>query len=99
MKIRILLLSSVLLASQFLLSCTEETPQNVIQQAKQAQKKAISVQGEWRDVGKLIRQAEKALTSGDNDKAMTLASQAKHQADLGYQQAQKPADVNPQFLQ
>lgn len=100
MKIRTSLVALMSLTlSQLALSCASETPQDVIQQAKQAQKKATAVQGEWRDVGKLIRQAEKALTTGDSAKAKQLARRAIDHADLGYQQAQQPKNVHPQFLQ
>jgi len=84
--------------SQLLLGCTQETPENLIQQAKQAQQKASSVQGEWRDVGRFIQQAEKALVNGEKEKAIQLALKAHEQADLGYEQAQMPVQVNPKFL-
>lgn len=54
--------------------------------AKAAQKKAASVGGVWRDVGKFIKTAEKMASGGDFDKAMTLANQAKFQSEAGYEQ-------------
>ncbi len=58
-----------------------------IADAKAAQKKAASVEGEWRDVGKFIKKAEKALKKGDLDTAMKLAKKARVQSELGYKQA------------
>lgn len=69
-------------------------------EAKVAQKKANSVGGEWRDVGKFLTDAEKAADGGDLDKAMKLAQKAKSQSEIGYEQAvkQKGKVEYPSFL-
>ncbi|MES9958261.1 MAG: hypothetical protein ABW086_14510 [Sedimenticola sp.] len=59
----------------------------MITAADAARKKAASVEGEWRDTGKFIKQAKKALEGGDYDKAMKLAKKAKTEGELGYAQA------------
>ncbi len=61
--------------------------QKALADAKAAQKKAASVDGEWRDVGKLIKQAEAAAAKKEYDTALKLADEAKAQGELGYAQA------------
>ncbi len=60
---------------------------DAITKAKAAQKKAASVNGEWRDTGKFIKNAEKAAKAGDFDKAVRLANKAANEGRLGYEQA------------
>ena len=55
--------------------------------AKDAQKQASSVGGEWRDTGKMIARAEALLKEGKNDEARMMAQEAEAQAMLGYIQA------------
>jgi len=55
--------------------------------AKDAQKQAKSVGGEWRDTGKMIKKAEKLLKQGKSDEAEKLAREAEAQGMLGYMQA------------
>ncbi|MDW3094279.1 MAG: hypothetical protein R8G33_01265 [Gammaproteobacteria bacterium] len=72
----------------------------LIEDAKVAQKKAASVDGEWRDVAEILEKAEQAINSGDLDKAKELAELAKFQSELGYQQAvdQKGNVEHPSIL-
>ncbi len=65
--------------------------------AKEAQKKADSVGGEWRDVAKFLSQAELAAESGDYAKAIKLANMAKFQCEAGYKQAISQMDAGPRF--
>jgi hypothetical protein len=55
--------------------------------AKDAQKQAASVDGEWRDTGKMIKKAEKLLKEGKTEEAAKLAGKAEAQGMLGYMQA------------
>jgi hypothetical protein len=55
--------------------------------ARDAQKHANSVGGEWRDVGKMIKRAEKLLAKGKIEDAIKMAERAEAQAMLGYIQA------------
>ncbi len=55
--------------------------------AKDAQKQAKSVGGEWRDTGKIIKKAEKLLKEGNAEKAAKMAAAAEAQGMLGYMQA------------
>lgn len=70
------------------------------EEAKQAQKKANSVNGEWREIKKLIEDSHSEYKNGDVNKALKLIKEAKHQAELGYQQAvsQKGKVGHPSYL-
>lgn len=54
--------------------------EDAIADAKSANKEAKAVGYEWRDTGKIIKKAEKALAGGDEAKAIKLANKAKKQA-------------------
>jgi hypothetical protein len=58
-----------------------------IADAESARKKAASVDGEWRDTGKMIKEAEAAGAAGDFAKGIKLANEAQKQGELGYAQA------------
>jgi hypothetical protein len=60
---------------------------DAIADAKEAQKQAQSVGGQWRDTGKMIKQAEKLLKEGKTGEAEKLAREAEAQGMLGYMQA------------
>jgi hypothetical protein len=62
-------------------------PVKAIQDAKDAQKQAASVGGEWRDTGKMIKKAEELLKQGKNKEAAEMAEAAEVQGMLGYMQA------------
>ena len=67
--------------------------------AREWQRKAQSVDGEWRDVQLLLERAEQEAAAGDYRKAVELAEAARFQAEMGYRQmrAQEKVD-NPPFL-
>ena len=54
--------------------------------AKDAIKKAKAIHWEWRDTGKMLKHAEKALKEGDEAKATKLANKARSQAELAVKQ-------------
>ena len=60
---------------------TEQAAKDAIAAAKKANKDAKAVGYEWRDTGKLIKKAEKALADEDYAKAIKLANKAKRQAE------------------
>ena len=70
---------------------TEEVSMNAgeaaIGDAKAANAAAKAAGNEWRDTGKLIKYAEKALADGEEDKAVLLANKAKRQAMTAQDQA------------
>ena len=70
-----------------LLNAGDMSPEAAIAAAKEAQKQANSVGGEWRDTGKMIKKAEKLLKEGKTKEAAKLAQEAEAQGMLGYMQA------------
>jgi len=71
---------------------TEEGSDNsaeaAIAAAKAANKKAKGVGYEWRDTGKMIKKAEKAMEAGDEAGAIKIANKAKKQAEDAVTQEQ-----------
>lgn len=67
--------------------------------ADEARKKAASVGGEWRDIGKFLKKS-KEIQAKDPEKAMKLVAKAKFQAEMGYKQAvdQQGKDLTPAYL-
>jgi hypothetical protein len=73
--------------------------ESAIADAEAARKKASEVGGEWRDTGKMIKQAEDAVKAGEYAKAISLANTAKRQGELGYAQAMGEKDAGfPSFM-
>ena len=72
----------------------------LLSEARAAQEKADDVGGEWRDVGKYLQEAEQAAASGDLAKARKLAQKARHQSEIGYEQAvaQQGKAGHPSYL-
>ena len=68
--------------------------EDAIADAKEAQKQANSVGGEWRDTGKLIKKAEQLLKEGKAEEAEKLAREAEAQGMLGYMQATSQTSDN-----
>tara|TARA_R110002167_G_scaffold91043_2_gene244838 strand:+ start:51 stop:359 length:309 start_codon:yes stop_codon:yes gene_type:complete len=60
---------------------------DAINSAKAALKKADSVDGAWRDTGKMIKKAESLLKEGKYTEAAKEAMEARDQGMLGYDQA------------
>ncbi len=85
-----LIAASLLLVSsafQFPAQAAGMTAESAIAAAKEAQKQAASVGGEWRDTGKMIAKAEALLKEGKTEEAMKMAEAAEAQGMLGYMQA------------
>ena len=81
------------LISLFLMSgcaVTEEKIQSAgeiaVAEAVAANKAVANAGGEWRDTGKLLKNAQKALDDGKEDKAILLANKAKRQALIAQDQ-------------
>lgn len=72
---------------------------DAIAKAEAARKQAASVNGEWRDTGKFIKQAEEAAKAGDFDKALKLARKAEEEGRLGYEQQVSQSELKiPSYL-
>ncbi len=65
----------------------QATAEQAIADAKSSNAQAKKMGAEWRDTGKMIEAAEKALAAGDYDKAVELANKAQQQADNAMAQA------------
>ena len=66
-----------------------------IADAKAANAEVAALGYEWRDTGAIIKEAEKALADGDNERALELANKALAQAEEAKRQA---AAENQKFL-
>ena len=49
----------------------------------------------WRDTGKIIKKAKKALKKGEYDKAVKLANKAKQQSTMALQQYAEQKNAGP----
>jgi hypothetical protein len=68
-------------------------------EAREWQRRAASVDGEWRDVEPLLSRAEEAAAAGDFERAAALAEFALFQAEMGYRQMKAQERVtNPPYL-
>lgn len=52
---------------------------------------------EWRDTGKIIKKAKKAMKAGDYDKAVKLANKAKRQSTNALAQYQAQKNAGPHY--
>ena len=77
----------------------QEAYEAALAAAKAEIKKAAAVGGEWRDTGKILKEAEKAAAEGNYDTATKMAEKAKFQAIKGQEQAASQVNVgNPAYL-
>ena len=74
---------------------TKDAVDAMIKAAEEANKKAASAGGLWRDADKIIKQAKGAASKGDLEKAMKLAKTAKFQGEMGAQQAMEQTNAKP----
>lgn len=78
-------------------SFTQNDYEVAIAAAKAAQKKAASVDGEWRDTDNIIEDSEEAAKKGDFNKATKLANKAKMQGEMAYKQTIDQENAGPRF--
>jgi hypothetical protein len=71
--------------------------QQAMAAAETARQQAATIGGEWRDTGKIMKQAEEAAAKGDYDTAVSLAEKARVQGVLGYEQAMSQQAAGPLF--
>jgi glyoxylate carboligase len=86
-----------LLVATPMVTAADDAVATAITEAKAAQKKAASVGGEWKGVGKFIKKAEAAAKGGDAKKALKLAKKAKFQSEAGYKQAKNQEELAKEF--
>ena len=94
---KILLASAITATLMISTAATAGNTSDAINAAKAAKKKAASVGGEWRDIGKILKKAEAAAKDGKKGKAAKLAAKAEQQGKLGYQQAMAEKKAGPRF--
>ena len=93
----LLLVTTLTLSSATYLAtanAADMSAENAIAAAKDARKQAISVGGEWRDTGKMIKKAEELLKKGKTEEAAKIAQAAEAQGMLGYMQATSQTSDN-----
>lgn len=99
-----LLLAAVTTA--FIIGCAGTTEEDkaggdaaaAIAAAKAAYDKAKKELYAWRDTGKIIKKAEKALKDGKDAEALKLANKAREQAEMALQQKQDEMDRNAKLF-
>ena len=94
-KFAILAASSLLMLSACASGPTKEEVMPVIDAAKAENMAAAKMGFEWRDAGKMIKDAEAALKEGDTAKAMKLAKMAEFQGKEAQIQAKAQANAGP----
>jgi hypothetical protein len=65
--------------------------------AKSEQSKAKALGFEWRDIGKFMKSAKKAMDGGDWATAQKLLNKAAEQGRLGQKQAADQASAGPSY--
>lgn len=87
------------LISTIAAAADQKTAEAAIAAADKSRKNAASVDGEWRDTAKFIKQAQAAVKDGKFDKAVKLANFAERQGKYGYEQAVSQKDFKmPSYL-
>lgn len=98
-KIALAALMAGLIATGTAIAANKSEAEAAIAAAKSAQKAASAVGGEWRDTGKIIKEAEKEAAAGNFGTAINLAKKAEHQGMMGKQQAMNQKGIgNPGYL-
>jgi starvation-inducible outer membrane lipoprotein len=78
-------------------SVSKEDAQAAIDMAKQETEMAAKVNYEWRDTGKIIKQAEEALKREDYATAVKLANKAKNQSSNALMQYEEQKNAAPRI--
>jgi hypothetical protein len=64
----------------------QQAYEQAMSEAEAAHKKALSVEYAWRDTAKLMKSAKEAAEKGEIDKATKLATKARKESELAYNQ-------------
>ncbi len=70
---------------------------SAITAAEHEKKRAKGKGYEWRDTGKIIKKAKKAMKAGDYDKAVKLANKAKRQSTNALAQYEQQKNAGPNY--
>lgn len=101
MKIMTTLILSITLGlvSSIAIAADQKAVDAAVAAADESRKKAASVDGEWRDTGKMIKKAKALAKEGKFDKAVKLANFAERQGKYGYEQAVSQKELKmPSYL-
>jgi predicted translin family RNA/ssDNA-binding protein len=91
-KLMIAMFTSIALSST-VFAASKTDYEQAASAAKAAQEAAAAVKSEWRDTGKLLKEAAAAAEKGDYAKATELAKSAELQGKMGEQQAKEQAGI------
>ncbi|MCG6976295.1 MAG: hypothetical protein LJE56_07795 [Acidiferrobacterales bacterium] len=96
---KIIISGAIALFAGSLIGC-ESGPSydDLVAQANQEIAVAKKMHYEWRDTGKIMKQAKKAKEDGDSAKAKKLVQKAIDQAKLAQQQAKAEANPHPTYF-
>jgi len=98
-KLLTLAATAILALSSNVFAASQADFDKVYAAAEAEVKKAAAVKNEWRDTGKIMKQAQAAAKEGDFDKAIGLANKAKFQGQAAQEQAASQANAgNPGYL-
>ena len=78
-------------------SVTKDDAQMAIETAKMEADKAAQLNYEWRDTGKIIKEAEEAMKKEDYATAVKLANKARNQGVLAQQQYEDQKNAGPRY--
>jgi len=76
-------------------SANAKDAESAIMAAEHELKRAKAAGNEWRDTGKIIKEAEKSAKDGDFEKAVKLANKAKQQSTNALAQAEEQKNAGP----
>ena len=78
-------------------SATKADASSAIVAAEHEQSRAKKKGFEWRDTGKMIKKAKKAMKDGEFYKAVKLANKAKRQSTSALAQAEAQKNAGPNY--
>jgi hypothetical protein len=96
---KIIISGAIALFASSLIGC-ESGPSydDLVAEAEKEIAVAKKMKFEWRDTGKIMKQAKKAKESGDSAKAKKLVQKAIDQAKIAQQQAKAEANPKPTYF-
>jgi hypothetical protein len=71
--------------------------QQALAEAEAAYQKVYAVQYAWRDTEELLSSAKEAAAKGDIDNAIGMATEAKSQSELAYEQYEAGKTAGPRY--
>ena len=94
MKFKVILVSLLLSMGSFAMA---DATQDAIDAAIKGKKAAAAAGFEWKDMGKLLKKAQKAAKSGKDKKAIKIANVLVMQSKAALKQAELAKNAGPRF--